>query len=347
MPIFPTNIRETLATIGSLFVRATEKAAPVDADLVGISDSAAGGVLKKLTWANLKATLKTYFDTLYPSGSGTCSGTNTGDQTLAGLGGASLSGVQTLTNKRITPRVVELPYNDAAITVGGTPAYNTDNADTFVIDGMASAIALCTELRADIINHCANAARHITGQQSTAAIGAVPTNLATLLATTGTLLAAYEAHNADVILAEGWAYHDAQDTTHALVSAVTPVTLAEARTRLNDLKAKYNAHELESTGHHGVGTVAADQTAAADAVSGLTQGTNFGAPGGTPLEGEEILFIVGDDGSAWALTWDAVFDAGDELSLPITTVAGKEAYYKFIWRAAAAKFRYLGELGGF
>lgn len=44
---------------------ATSKATPVDADTLPISDSAASNGLKKLTWANLKATLKTYFDTLY------------------------------------------------------------------------------------------------------------------------------------------------------------------------------------------------------------------------------------------------------------------------------------------
>ncbi|WP_395406351.1 hypothetical protein ACHMW6_06700 [Pseudoduganella sp. UC29_106] len=44
---------------------ATSKTTPVDADELGIVDSAASNVLKKLTWANLKATLKTYFDTLY------------------------------------------------------------------------------------------------------------------------------------------------------------------------------------------------------------------------------------------------------------------------------------------
>ena len=58
---------ETVATIGALFSGATGKTTPVDADVVGISDSAAGGILKKLTWANIKATLKAYFDTLYTS----------------------------------------------------------------------------------------------------------------------------------------------------------------------------------------------------------------------------------------------------------------------------------------
>jgi len=44
---------------------ATSKTTPADNDEFGILDSAASYILKKLTWANLKATLKTYFDTFY------------------------------------------------------------------------------------------------------------------------------------------------------------------------------------------------------------------------------------------------------------------------------------------
>ena len=43
----------------------TSKATPVDADLIPLSDSASSFGIKKLSWANLKTTLKTYFDTLY------------------------------------------------------------------------------------------------------------------------------------------------------------------------------------------------------------------------------------------------------------------------------------------
>ncbi len=46
---------------------ADEKTDPVDADMVGLMDSAASNVLKKFSWANFKAKLKTYFDALYPS----------------------------------------------------------------------------------------------------------------------------------------------------------------------------------------------------------------------------------------------------------------------------------------
>lgn len=55
----------TATNIGAVVAGADAKATPVDADSLGLSDSSAAGILKKLTWANLKATLKTYFDTLY------------------------------------------------------------------------------------------------------------------------------------------------------------------------------------------------------------------------------------------------------------------------------------------
>jgi len=46
---------------------ATSKTTPVDADELPIVDSAASNILKKLTFANLKAWIKTYTDTLYLS----------------------------------------------------------------------------------------------------------------------------------------------------------------------------------------------------------------------------------------------------------------------------------------
>lgn len=51
--------------VGSSIHGATAKTTPVDADTAPLIDSEASNVLKKVTWANIKATLKTYFDTLY------------------------------------------------------------------------------------------------------------------------------------------------------------------------------------------------------------------------------------------------------------------------------------------
>lgn len=55
----------TSAGLAATITGATSKTTPVDADELPLADSAASYGLKKLTWANLKATAKTYFDTLY------------------------------------------------------------------------------------------------------------------------------------------------------------------------------------------------------------------------------------------------------------------------------------------
>ena len=57
---------EDTTRIGRLINEADEKTTPVDADMVGLMDSASSPVImKKLSWDNIKTTLKAYFDTLY------------------------------------------------------------------------------------------------------------------------------------------------------------------------------------------------------------------------------------------------------------------------------------------
>lgn len=58
---------ETAASVGALISGAPDKATPVDADTLGLSDSAAGNVLKKLTWANLKAKLRAWLHAYFDS----------------------------------------------------------------------------------------------------------------------------------------------------------------------------------------------------------------------------------------------------------------------------------------
>lgn len=114
---------------------ATSKATPVDADEVPLVDSAASNVLKKLTWANVKATLKTYFDTLYVSIAGLGSGVAT---FLATPSSANLAAA--LTDETGTGSVVF----SAAPTLSGTVTINggvttTDNNNNFVQIGQYSA----------------------------------------------------------------------------------------------------------------------------------------------------------------------------------------------------------------
>jgi len=79
--------------IASSIVGVAAKTTPVNADTVPIIDSAASSALKEVTWANIKATLKSYFDTLYnkyvhPNHSGEVT--------------SAADGAQTITNKAVT-----------------------------------------------------------------------------------------------------------------------------------------------------------------------------------------------------------------------------------------------------
>ena len=111
---------------------ATSKTTPVDADELPMVDSAASNVLKKLTWSNLKATLKSYFDTLYPSGSGTSSGTNTGDQDLSNL----VTGPATSTNNGI-PR-----FDGTTGKIIQSAGYTIDDSDTLLTDGLINSTTI-------------------------------------------------------------------------------------------------------------------------------------------------------------------------------------------------------------
>lgn len=69
----PRGVKETVggggettaSSVAAAIVGSSGKTTPVDADVVGLVDSAASNALKKLSWANIKAQLKLYFDTLY------------------------------------------------------------------------------------------------------------------------------------------------------------------------------------------------------------------------------------------------------------------------------------------
>lgn len=94
--------------VGSSIAGANAKTTPINADTLPLIDSAAGNVLKKVTWANVKATLKTYFDTLYSTFNGAYS---------------SLSGIpSTFAASAHTHPLSELSQSGAA--TGQTPRWN-------------------------------------------------------------------------------------------------------------------------------------------------------------------------------------------------------------------------------
>lgn len=63
----------------------------------------------------------------------------------------------------------------------------------------------------------------------------------------------------------------------------------------------------------------------------------FNSPGGTPAQGEKLVIRIKDNGTARALTWNAVFRAMG-TALPSTTVLSKTLYLGFFYNSTDSKF---------
>lgn len=140
---------ETTQRIGNLINGATGKTTPVDADYLGLMDSAASNILKKLSWANVKATLKTYFDTLYQAAGSylTAAGfTLTGEIDLGENAGLILDSALSADGKY--SGIVEAGTAGAALSFGQLCYLNNDDSrwelvDANVSDGYDKKLGIC------------------------------------------------------------------------------------------------------------------------------------------------------------------------------------------------------------
>ena len=119
------------------------KATPVDADVALIEDSAASNAKKKLTWANIKATLKAYFDTLYLALAG---GTLTGNITFGENTSLILDPALSADGKYCG--VTEAGTAGATLVFGDVCYFNNNDSrwelvDANVADGYDKKIGIC------------------------------------------------------------------------------------------------------------------------------------------------------------------------------------------------------------
>lgn len=66
-------------------------------------------------------------------------------------------------------------------------------------------------------------------------------------------------------------------------------------------------------------------------VTSLNASLTLGAPTGTPLEGQSLMFRIRDDGTARTLAYNGTYRAPTELPFPAATVPGKWTYLGFIY----------------
>jgi hypothetical protein len=124
------------ATLGAIIAGATGKTTPVDGDTLALSDSAATNATKKLTWANLKATLWTSLGALIAGGTGKT--TPVDADTLALSDSASSDATKKLTwaNLKAT-----LWTSLGALIAGGTGKTTPVDGDTLALSDSAASDA--------------------------------------------------------------------------------------------------------------------------------------------------------------------------------------------------------------
>lgn len=201
----------------------------------------------------------------------------------------------------VTDGAAQLSFSK--VSVGADDGLTVD--DDANVAGLSSAITLVNSVKSTINTHYADATEHTSGQQ-TAIAGADATDLASILSLTGEMLTSYAAHDDDAILAAAWAYHVAQGTERALVSAVTPTTLAEAITRLNDLKAKLNLHMADGTAH-------ADGDTPSVATADAAMGAAVNVPVSGAVSGDLVVWGILNGGSGSVTGVSAVADTDQVL----------------------------------
>lgn len=129
---------EAVNITSPIIAASTSKTTLVDADVLPILDSAAANILKKVTWVNVKATLKTYFDTLYATvGAFAASGANADITSLSGLtngivgtsGNQTIAGTKTFSSQPVLPHA---PVLSAAISATGTAVNVTSGIPSWI-----------------------------------------------------------------------------------------------------------------------------------------------------------------------------------------------------------------------
>lgn len=93
-----------------------------------------------------------------------------------------------------------------------------------------------------------------------------------------------------------------------------------------------------------IGAITSSSTPTPDAdsqdmytVTALAADATFGVPTGTPVNGQSLLIRILDNGTARALSWNAIYRAVG-ITLPTTTVISKTLYLGMIYNSPAGKW---------
>ncbi len=82
-------------------------------------------------------------------------------------------------------------------------------------------------------------------------------------------------------------------------------------------------------------------------ITAQAAGLTVAAPTGTPTQGDRLTIRIKDNGTARAITWNAIYRAGTTVALPTTTTISKTLYVLFVYNSTDVKWDFLAYADGF
>ena len=73
----------------------------------------------------------------------------------------------------------------------------------------------------------------------------------------------------------------------------------------------------------------------------------FAAPTGTLNAPRRLIIRLKDNGTARAITWNAIYRASSDMALPTTTIISKTMYCGFIYNQADVKWDFVSFINNF
>ena len=103
-----------------------------------------------------------------------------------------------------------------------------------------------------------------------------------------------------------------------------------------------------------VGSTASSATPTPDAdsqdmyvLTALAAGATFGAPTGTPTQGQPLLIRIKDNATARTLAFNAIYRFSTDIPAPTTTVISKTMYIGFVYNSTDTKWDCVAVVDGF
>lgn len=261
----------------------------------------------------------------------------------------TFTGVQTMTSPSITTSIVT---GSASFD-----AFNT-TATTLNIGGAATTLAIGgTPTTAITHNYSTNATANATTKTinfgtggaagSTTNVNIGSSNGGTTTINSGTIsLGSTTGVTTTGSIELGAASDTTLSRSAAGVLAVEGVVIPSISST-NTLTNKYITPQVQSVGDAGGTFTPVSITNDMGVMTALTQATTIAAPSGSPVQGERLVIRIKDNGTARALTWNAIYRASSDLALPSTTILSKTLYCGFMYNSTDSKWDLLAVLNNF